>query len=57
LYLNKLRTLIREVEITAVDAFVSELEIQKIDLLRALNRLSSAIYIMMLKEEKGEYGN
>ncbi|WP_028856797.1 hypothetical protein [Psychrilyobacter atlanticus] len=57
LYLNKLRTLIREVEVTAVDAFVSESKVQKIDLLKALNRLSSAIYIMMLKEEKGEYGN
>ncbi len=57
LYLNKLRALIREVEITAVDAFISESKVQKIDLLKALNRLSSAIYIMMLKEEKGEYGN
>lgn len=57
LYLNKLRTLIREVEVTAVDAFVSDSKVQKIDLLKALNRLSSAIYIMMLKEEKGEYGN
>lgn len=57
LYLNQLRTLIREVEVLAVDVFLCDKKVERKDILKCLNRLSSAIYIMMLKEESGKYGN
>ncbi|MEG0730541.1 MAG: ethanolamine utilization protein [Cetobacterium sp.] len=58
LKLNELRALSREMEIAGVEAF-TEVNgvVQRKDLLKAFNRLSSGIYIMMLKGEKGEYGN
>ena len=46
LLLNRLRTQIRECELAAVSAFGSERQ----DLVQALNRLSSAIYILMCRE-------
>lgn len=49
LRLNRLRTVIRETEIAAAAAFGS----RRTDLLRALNRLSSLAYILML-QCKGE---
>lgn len=56
LKLNELRSLSRELELAGVKAFLSEKGIEeKSDILTALNRLSSAIYVMMLKAEKGEY--
>lgn len=56
LKLNELRGFSRTVEIIAVETFYKENEeIKRLDLLTALNRLSSAIYIMMLKGVKGEY--
>lgn len=58
LKLNEMRSLVREVEISAIDAFVNENgEIKREDLLLIFNRLSSIIYVMMLKGEKDEYGN
>ncbi len=57
LRLNVLRTIIRETEILGVEAYVSERGVEKEDILAGLNKLSSAIYIMMLREESGHYGN
>lgn len=54
LKLNELRGYSRKVEISAVEAFD---QCSRLDLLTALNRLSSAIYIVMLKGVKGEYGS
>lgn len=56
--LNEMRTLSRELEIKGVEAFVKENgTIERRDILLALNRLSSAIYIVMLRGVIGEYGN
>ncbi len=48
LSLNCLRTLIRQVELAAVTAFTLNGQIERNDIVQALNRLSSAIYVMML---------
>ena len=55
--LNRLRTQVREVELAAYDAFaVSEAEPPtRLDLIKALNRLSSAVYLMMFKAKTGDY--
>lgn len=53
--LNVLRAESREVEIAAVTTFCDGRNVDRSDLLRALNRLSSCIYIMMLKSEGGFY--
>lgn len=51
--LNRLRTQTREVELAAVEAFCQpDGTVERVDLLRALNRLSSAFYILMLQREK-----
>ncbi len=48
--LNLLRAMSREVEIAAINAFADgEVKIERKDILRALNRLSSALYIMYLE--------
>lgn len=58
LKLNEMRSNCRECEITGVTAFLTEKGIaEKKEMLKALNRLSSIIYVMMLKGEKGEYGD
>ncbi len=58
LKLNEIRGYSRQVEISAIEIFCKDgSEIHRLDLLTALNRLSSAIYIMMLKGVKGEYGS
>ena len=44
LHLNKIRTLVRSTELTAMKAHPT-----RQDILQALNRLSSAVYIMMLQ--------
>ncbi len=51
--LNTLRSSVREIEIAAVAAFMNNVEKQ--DIIQALNRMSSVIYIMMLKEKAGVY--
>jgi len=48
LSLNRLRTLIRQVELAAVTAFTHGETVERTDILQALNRLSSVIYVMML---------
>ena len=55
LELNRLRALIREMEVSAVSAFKGDFELEKPGIVQALNRMSSAIYIMMLKEKSGMY--
>lgn len=52
--LNLLRCKAREVELAAVDAFVlPDGTAKREDLLRGLNRLSSALYILMLRRAAG----
>ncbi len=52
--LNRLRTYVREVELTASEAFANAYE-QHMDILLGLNRLSSVAYIMMCKLKAGQY--
>lgn len=56
--LNRLRTTVREVELSAYDAFATDgtAEPARVDIIRALNRLSSAVYLMMYAAKTGEYG-
>jgi ethanolamine utilization cobalamin adenosyltransferase len=55
--LNQLRTKVREVELAGYDAFAQPgtAPPTRVDLIRALNRLSSAVYLMMFKAKTGEY--
>ena len=51
LALNFLRTQVRETELAAASAFCSpDGEVERPDLLEALNRMSSAVYLLFLKE-------
>ena len=50
--LNKLRTCVREAELAAAEAFPSG----RTDLIEALNRLSSAVYIVYCRKISGYYG-
>jgi len=53
--LNSLRTASREVELEACKAFETENgESERPDIIKALNRLSSAYYVMMLSAKAGE---
>jgi ethanolamine utilization cobalamin adenosyltransferase len=47
--LNSLRATAREVELAAINAFTSGNKIERNDILQAMNRLSSALYILYLK--------
>ena len=52
LYLNRCRTVAREAELAAVAAFVEEDgSCSRVDILKALNRMSSMIYILMVQEK------
>lgn len=53
--LNSIRSTIREVEIVAIKAYKTEECIDRVDIIRVLNRLSSCIYIMMLRQVTGYY--
>ena len=53
--INCLRALSRECEVAAVDAFYKEGRTEHNDILKALNRLSSIFYLMMLKANNGDY--
>lgn len=56
-YINRLRTLSRELELTAYEAFNNEYGgCEREDIQTALNRLSSLFWIMMFKCLSGEYG-
>ncbi len=54
---NKLRAMIRQLEITAVEAFCGEDgdHCERLDIILALNRLSSLIYIIICKFVGGHY--
>lgn len=47
--LNALRTRSRETELAAIDAFCDPPRIERTDIIKALNRMSSAIYIIYCK--------
>ncbi len=52
LRLNRLRSAVRETELSAAQAFLSpDTPPQRPDILQALNRLSSFVYILMLQEK------
>ena len=52
LCLNRLRCIARQVELAAVKAFVDDNgKTDRADLLQALNRLSSAVYILMIRKK------
>lgn len=53
--INCLRALSRECELAAVEAFYHEGKVEHSDILKALNRLSSVFYLMMLKANNGDY--
>lgn len=56
LLVNRARTAARQAELAAVRAFLEETGLDRADLVQALNRLSSALYLVMiqLKKETGE---
>ncbi|MBU5483163.1 cobalamin adenosyltransferase [Clostridium sp. MSJ-11] len=54
--LNSCRSLTRETELTAFSAFKNEYgDVEREDLIRGLNRLSSLFWIMMFKVRTGKY--
>jgi ethanolamine utilization cobalamin adenosyltransferase len=53
--LNLIRADIRELEVLAVDAFTRGDKIERTDVIEELNRMSSALHIMMMKYLSGEY--
>ncbi|NLL62709.1 MAG: ATP-binding protein [Ruminococcaceae bacterium] len=52
--LNLLRTEIRQLELVAVAAFCNGKKIEHADIIKILNRLSSAVHIMMCRYLKGD---
>lgn len=55
LELNKLRCVIRRAELAAVKAFVDEKGVAvRVDILKALNRMSSLVYILMIETKAGQ---
>lgn len=55
LSLNKVRTVVRQTELAAFDAFKTpDGNVTREDILTALNRLSSLIYILMIREKAKE---
>ena len=55
--LNVIRAAIRECEVIAVEAFRQSRAMDRSDVIEELNRLSSALHIMMCKDLAGEYDN
>ncbi len=53
--LNLIRASVREAEVLAVDAFKENRKLTRTDIIEELNRLSSALHIMMCKYLAGEY--
>lgn len=54
--LNSLRTCVRETELAAVAAFCQGADCSRPDIIQALNRLSSAVYILFCRKLAGYYG-
>ena len=58
LLLNRLRCIARQVELAAAKAFTDENgKTDRLDLLQALNRLSSAVYILMIRKKAQHPGS
>lgn len=55
LRLNRLRSWVREIEIIAVKAFKDNDHPAGDDIIQALNRMSSAVYVLMLRCRSGKY--
>jgi ethanolamine utilization cobalamin adenosyltransferase len=53
--LNSVRTAVRETEIAAINAFSTEVGLEREDLIKALNRLSSAVYLLICRKLSGGY--
>lgn len=53
--LNLIRASIRECEVLAADAFRINRKFERLDIIQELNRLSSALHIMMCRYLAGEY--
>ena len=52
LYLNRVRCIARQAELLAADAFCDREGVPtRVDILQALNRLSSMVYILMIREK------
>ena len=47
--LNQLRTKVRETELCAASAFIKDETCMRPDILEALNRLSSCVYLLFLR--------
>ncbi len=52
--LNLIRTAVRETELHAVEAFSRDGEVERVDIIEALNRLSSTVYIVYCKVLSGK---
>lgn len=57
LRLNRLRSGVREIELLAVKAFKDSDHPAGEDIIQALNRMSSAVYVLMLRCRSGQYGS
>lgn len=55
-WMNMLRTKLREAECCAVKAYMAEGKEQREDIVRGINRLSSAAYVLMCQLAGGAYG-
>ncbi len=53
--INAIRSTVRETEITCIKAFKSEDGVSRPDIIKAMNRLSSCVYIIMLRQANGYY--
>ena len=53
--LNTLRAFVRETELAAAEAFTDGSSVQRSDIIEALNRLSSCVYIIFCKKVSGKY--
>ena len=55
--LNQLRTSVRETEVAAADAFHTGAKYTRSDIIEELNRMSSAMHILMCRYLSGQYQN
>ena len=53
--LNSLRTFVRETELAAANAFITDDVVERPDIIEALNRLSSCVYIIFCRKAAGKY--
>ena len=54
--LNRCRCLVRSAELAACRAFATERGCERCDLLQALNRMSSAVYLLMIERKAAQKG-